>query len=103
MTKVIQIKDVENYAINLEQMCENDNNIEVLNDAKDFTKCRFSLNMEFTAHSNYYHEQEKTIELNSEFIQIKLVDYMIKLLKDWNERLQKNNEELEVEVDLDGK
>ena len=59
--------------------------------------------MVFSAHDNYCHEEEKEIEINSEFIQIKLCDYLKQLLKDWNDRLSANNKELEVEVDLDDK
>lgn len=103
MDKVIKIKDANNYVINLKQIYTNNENIQILEDAKDYIKCTLNLNMVFFAHDNYCHGEEKEIEINSEFIQIKLCDYLKQLLKDWNDRLSANNKELEVEVDLDDK
>lgn len=97
MDKVIKIKDANNYVINLKQIYTNNENIQILEDSKDFIECRLYINMVFC------HGEEKEIEINSEFIQIKLCDYLKQLLKDWNDRLSANNKELEVEVDLDDK
>lgn len=100
MTKVIQIKDVENYSLNIEQMVQNDENIEKLEQGTDAVRCEITVLLNFSSHPQFTYEQ---ICINHTQIQEKLCIYLKQLLEEWNERLQKNNEELEVEVDLDGK
>lgn len=100
MTKVIQIKDVENYSLNIEQMVQNDEDIEKLEQGTDDVRCEITVLLNFSSHPQFTDEQ---ICINHTQIQEKLCIYLKQLLEEWNERLQKNNEELEVEVDLDGK
>lgn len=103
MTKVIKIEDVDNYASNLEEMVNNDTNIEILKDAKDFTKCEMKINMVFRTHDKYCHLEEKEIEINHVILHSLVCNYLINRFKERNEELQKRNRNLEVEVDIDGK
>lgn len=100
MTKVIQIKDVDVYAQNIEEMTQIEEDIEKLEAGRDDVLCDITILLNFHAHSKFNDEQ---IYINHTLIQEAVCDYIRKILIDRNKQLEKQNEELEVEVDLDGK
>ena len=100
MTKVIQIKDVDNYASNLEEMVQIEEDIEKLEAGRDDVLCDITILLNFHAHPKFNDEQ---IDINHTLIQESVCDYIRKILIDRNIELEKQNKELEVEVEIDGK
>ena len=100
MTKVIQIKDVDLYATNIEEMTQIEEDIEKLEAGREDVLCDITILFNFHAHQKFSDEQ---IVINHTLIQEAVCDYIRKVLIDRNTELEKQNEELEVEVDLDDK
>lgn len=100
MTKVIQIKDVDLYATNIEEMTQIEEDIDKLEAGRDDTICNVSIQFDFFNHPEFSYE---TIEINRTSFQEDVCDSIRKILINRNKELEKQNEKLEVEVDLDGK
>lgn len=100
MTKVIQIKDVDLYATNIEEMTQIEEDIDKLEAGRDDTICNVSIQFDFFNHLEFSYE---TIEINRTSFQEDVCDSIRKILINRIKELEKQNEKLEVEVDLDGK